>query len=91
MIAWFFISVRVAWLGSEGSSLEVDGYHDMPVTDSGKPLHFDAGRRACDLLYVKIAYERLSKEIFPLKFRIVNISRESPAIEVQSAFMAPRT
>lgn len=71
--------------------IEVDGFGDMLVTGNGKPLLVEAGRRASALLYIKISREQLSKEISPLKFRIVNISRESPVIEYQSAFMAPRT
>ena len=71
--------------------IEVEGFEEMSVTGNGKPLLVEAGRRANALLYVKIFPEQLSKEISPLKFRIVNVSRESPVIEYQSAFMAPRT
>lgn len=69
--------------------IEVEGLTDMVVTGNAEPLLVKRGKMAGVTLFIKVPRAQLSKNISPLTFRIVNVSRKSPAFEYQSVFMAP--
>lgn len=69
--------------------IEVEGFSDMLVKGNQRTLKVNHGRMASASIFVKVPREQLFEEISPLKFRIVNTSQNTPAIEYQSLFIAP--